>query len=349
MKVFHIESGLGNQMLSYCELLAAQLIDPKDEYYIETIIYDIQECNEVICQWNGYELERVFGIKVPNVRLLFTDEQWKNVMEEIRLSQFWKRNWNYPVYFTEALNRAGLPLKNIRGDFEEPLFASRFSGENTLKSRFVDSKIGDTIKRWYYRFNEKEKVQAIDNQEKVFITGEGNVFTGQWLSLKYRSNGIEKIDAKIRDTFCFPAFTNEKDIQMAEFIQSNNTVAIHARRGDMLGYNGNCYKYGYFRRAVNYIRRRTDNPLFVFFCDPGSVEWCRKNEQIFDLDFKKDKVLFVDWNKGKESYRDMQLMALCSHAIITNSSFGWWGAYLIKNPDKITISPDITINTTHHC
>ena len=57
----------------------------------------------------------------------------------------------------------------------------------------------------------------------------------------------------------------------------------------------------------------------------------------------------MDWNKGEESYRDMQLISLCKHAIITNSSFGWWGAYLIGNKTKITVSPDITINTTHHC
>ena len=59
-----------------------------------------------------------------------------------------------------------------------------------------------------------------------------------------------------------------------------------------------------------------------------------------------DVVEFVDWHSSAESYRDMQIMALCKHNIITNSSFGWWGSYLNTNPDKITISPDCRILTT---
>ena len=47
--------------------------------------------------------------------------------------------------------------------------------------------------------------------------------------------------------------------------------------------------------------------------------------------------------------QDIQLMSYCKHAIITLSSFGWWGAYFIKNPNKITISPILTIDTTYHC
>jgi len=52
VKVIHIELGLGNQMLSYCELLVMQKIHPGEQYYIENIIYDIPEVNNYICKWN---------------------------------------------------------------------------------------------------------------------------------------------------------------------------------------------------------------------------------------------------------------------------------------------------------
>ena len=63
MKIVHVESGLGNQMLSYCEYLALKSLHPEEDIYIETIVYDIPECNEVIKQWNGYELQRILMLQ----------------------------------------------------------------------------------------------------------------------------------------------------------------------------------------------------------------------------------------------------------------------------------------------
>ena len=352
MKVIHIESGLGNQMLSYCEYLAIKKANPADDVYIENIIYDIPECNEVICQWNGYELERIFGIKAPNIKDCFSEEQWKQIMADIRASEFWDKNWNYPVHITAALNRAGLHLKNIRGDFEAKGSIRNVNmkkpHKQALKDKLRESYPGNLLRRIYYRCNEKQIVAR--TQRNAFLKTEDNIFTGQFLNFKYRENGIERIVDEIKKVFQFPALTNPKDIELSAYLSKVNGVAIHARRGDMLGCNGYCYKYGYFRRAVKHIKKRVENPAFVFFTDPGSIEWCKKNERIFALDFTKDKVLFVDWNKDENSYRDMQLMSCCKHAIITNSTFGWWGAYFIDNPQKITISPVevIGVNTTYH-
>ena len=87
--------------------------------------------------------------------------------------------------------------------------------------------------------------------------------------------------------------------------------------------------------------------MFVFFTDENSVGWCEENEKIFGLNFSKDQVRFVTWNKGEDSYRDMQLMAACKHNIFTESTFGFWGAYLNQNPDKITCAPDCTMLATN--
>ena len=349
MKVIHIESGLGNQMLSFCEYLVAKKMNPNDDVYIETIIYEIPECNKVICQWNGYELEKIFGIKVPNIKDLFTEKQWQNIICEVRASKFWEKNWNYPVYIVQALNNAGLQIVNMRGDFEK-ISRNLACGEEATSwmSKLKDSYIGYTLKRWNNHIREKKYIEAVNHTKEIFIQTPENVFLGQFLSLKMRGNRREEIDNEIHKSFIFPQ-CDDKSKSFISYIEKFNAVAIHARRGDMLTMNGWCYKYGYFKRATKYIRKYVDNPIFIFFTDPSSIQWCKENQCVFGLDFSKDKILFVDWNTGEYSYRDIQIMSHCKHAIITNSSFGWWGAYFISNPQKITISPFIEIDTTYHC
>lgn len=349
MKVVHIESGLGNQMLSFCEYLALKKANPQDDVYIENIIFDIPECNEVISQWNGYELNRVFAIDAPNVRSLFDDVQWNKIMAEIRASRFWvleEHNWNYPVVFTTALNNAGLNLKNIRGNFESPeMMAACQPDKSSLACRLRHTLPFYYLQAWRHRRPiPLEKLNCIS---KLFLKTDEDIFTGQWLSFKYKESGIEQIAQEIEDTFVFPEVTDEKNKDALGFIGSRNSVAIHARRGDMLGVNYVYYATGFFKRAVKYIRKHVENPVFFIFCDPGSVGWAMENAEVLGLNVRKDEIHFVDWNKSTESYRDMQLMAACKHQIITNSTFGWWGAWMNKNPNKITISPEFRINTTH--
>lgn len=349
MKVIHIESGLGNQMLSFCEYLAMRNANPTDDIYIENIIFDIPECNDIICQWNGYELERIFGIEAPNIREVFTDVQWRQIMKDIRDSEFWLRNWNYPVHFTNAFRNAGLDIKNIRGDFETD--GSLMAFDRNRKKEWKDYIRGYDVYKYLKmkKDNYVERCQShkVDHRPLMFVHSDENLFTGQQLMMKNVNSGIEAIEDEVRKVFRFPPINDKKNADCIKMIQDCNSVAIHARRGDMLGYNYNCYRFGYFKRATNFIRSKVYNPVFFIFCDPGSVAWAKENSEILGLDFKKDEIHFVDWNKGQDSYRDMQLMAACKHQVITKSSFGWWGAWLNTNPDKITCSPSYMINTTH--
>ena len=353
MIVVDINSGLGNQMLAYCVVLSMQKTNPDNPCYVETIIYDIPECGDVVSQWNGYELERIFGLKAPNVKTLFTDEQWKDVMEEVRNSKFWEKQWNYPPFFIRAFKNAGLNLRNMKGDYADPNSPTYKKKETLLTNLRVyvlnKTELGAYIKNLYRKISASKLKYSSAHPERLFLKTNDDIFTGMWLDFKFNGNHIERIHDEILQTFVFPEFTTEKNRDFAKFLDSCNSVFVHARRGDMLSANGWCYKYGYFRRAVKHIKENVKDPVFVFFTNTGSIEWCKENAKTFGLDYSKDKVYFVDWNAGEESYRDMQLMSHCKHGIITNSTFGWWGAYLIQNPNKITISPMAEINTTYHC
>ncbi len=339
MKVVHIESGLGNQMLSYCELLALQYANPGETIYIETLAYDCPECSKVVSQWYGYELERIFGLTPPNISSLFDAATWAQIVEEVRATEWWKHRWNYPVAFTDVLARHGLVLDNVRGDFSTP-------PRPTLRSRLRKSK-------WYYKA--LVQLQHVmpgyfrrpDPQlDLIYLHTDRSVFTGNRLAFRSPRFERHRIDAEIRRSFVFPAWTDERNAALARQLEGRETVFIHARRGDMLSWIGWCYEDGFFARAVRHIRHRVERPLFVFFTNTDSVEWCKANPKVFGLDFNRDEVIFVDWNKGQESFRDLQLMTHCKHGILTESTFGWWGATLIDYPHKITIAPAPHVDVT---
>lgn len=119
---------------------------------------------------------------------------------------------------------------------------------------------------------------------------------------------------------------------LPELLNKKNTVAVHIRRSDYLGDN----RFGalgekYYHDAIETAKKRIENPFFIFFSD--DIDWCKdkfKGENIFFCDYK-------DWDKD---YLQLYLMSKCSHQIIANSSFSWWGAWLNNNAGKIVIRPE---------
>lgn len=349
MIVVHMDSGLGNQMLDYAEFLAIQKTNPTQKCYLENLIYELPYKQGMISMWNGYELERIFGIKVPNLKELFSKNEWNDILNDVEKSKFWEDDWNFTPPVLNALNKQGL----ILNDFGKIPGKRMQSPQNTrerlnyFKYKFFQTFCGYNLKRMGKVILQKKIIIDLKKKYNVFRIYPENSFTGHSLALKYKHMGIELIEEDIREAFRFPPITDQRNIELLKKIQSTNSVSVHARRSDLLFVNEYCYKYGFFKRSIRYIKKKVKNPLFIFFTDENSIGWCEKNEKIFGLDFSKDQVLFVTWNKGNDSYRDMQLMAECQHNIFTESSFGFWGAYLNKNPNKITCSPNVTVISTN--
>ena len=160
---------------------------------------------------------------------------------------------------------------------------------------------------------------------------------GYWQTEKY----FKPIEQVIRKDFTFRNPLDKKNKALLLNITKTNSISIHIRRGDYVNHalHGNICNENYYKIATNYIQEKTDNPVFFVFSDDPN--WCKKHLHL-------QNSTFIDWNTGRDSYRDMQLMSHCKHNIIANSSFSWWAAWLNINPDKIVIGPDRWVNTTNN-
>ncbi|HEY5993172.1 MAG TPA: alpha-1,2-fucosyltransferase [Gallionellaceae bacterium] len=155
---------------------------------------------------------------------------------------------------------------------------------------------------------------------------------GYWQSEKY----FKECEATIRSEFTFRQRLDARNAELADEIGRTSAVSLHVRRGDYarnpraLVTHGLC-SLDYYRAAINYVAERVESPEFFIFSD--DISWAQKN---LDMTFP---CRFIDHNQGAQSFVDMQLMSLCRHHIIANSSFSWWGAWLNSSPQKIVIAP----------
>lgn len=110
-------------------------------------------------------------------------------------------------------------------------------------------------------------------------------------------------------------------------------VSIHLRLewGNQIKYNVN-----YFKNSIQYIENklRDTNSKINYF--------------VFSDNIYKAKKMLSQLNKtfvyceNNFDYIDLWIMSLCKHNIICHSTFGWWGAYLNKNKEKLVLYPSFT-------
>jgi hypothetical protein len=150
-------------------------------------------------------------------------------------------------------------------------------------------------------------------------------FIGCWQSARY----FEHIADEIRQELTLPKISDEAQ-RIADRLRNTNSAFIHVRRGDYLKpwntqYHGNL-GLDYYQKAIEHIRNHQAGvDIYVFSDDP---EWCRENISGEVISGKFDQ------------YEDLYLMQQCKHAVIANSTYSWFGAWLgDTQPDRIVVAP----------
>lgn len=120
-------------------------------------------------------------------------------------------------------------------------------------------------------------------------------------------------------------------------------ISVHVRRGDNVTHPPGYHPLRspeYYNDAAKLL---PSGSVVVFSDDP---DWCREN---IESALGRDVAFFYEGVARPREYADrlayenapvldwidVQLMALCDHHILSNSSYAWWGAFLSDDPSPI--------------
>lgn len=242
-----------------------------------------------------------------NVYLDFSFLQQNNTSSEA----FTSRDFEIGIF--------NITYKTFSNDLRKIFFGKTF--KNRVLRRFIYGKL------IYVKQAENEFIK-IHSAKNIYLDG-------YFQSEKYFQN----IRKTLLEEFIFPSVDKKNSMILDKINSSENSVSIHIRRGDYLkpkvqNYHGTLTPE-YYYNAIKILNESFENCKYFVFSD--------------DIPYTKgifrdiENIEYVDLNHGKDSWKDMFLMSNCSHHIIANSSFSWWGAWLGQKKGK-TIAPENWFN-----
>jgi len=105
-------------------------------------------------------------------------------------------------------------------------------------------------------------------------------------------------------------------------------VIVHIRRGDYENYTvygqSTLLPLSYFKKQVEWFSRNKKNCFFIFLSD---------RPEFIEEEFGYVEKKFISGNNHFGT--DFAIMTQCKSAILSPSSFGWWGSYMMKERDII--------------
>ena len=161
---------------------------------------------------------------------------------------------------------------------------------------------------------------------------------------------FKHVEKELREDYTFKQEWISPCLEFMSQFENREVVFLHVRRGDPNLTDKRGFKWAYvnlqdqhpvqpleyYENALSHFPE--DMPVLVF---SDSIDWCKEQDI-----FKSDRFMFSEPEDKYDDgalvpYVDLCLMSLCSHAIIANSSMSWWGAWLISNPNKKVIAPQM--------
>lgn len=185
----------------------------------------------------------------------------------------------------------------------------------------------------------REQGQAFD--PRVLALSGSLILDGYWQSEEY----FKHCRPLIEQTFDWTSVASREVAEpLVREIETPRSVAVHVRRGDYArdpathAFHGVCDP-DYYRRAAGIVGEHVADPHFFIFSD--DIDWAEANLKL------PGKCTAVRHSDGVTPHVDMWLMSRCAHAIIANSSYSWWAAWLTERPGKCIVAPRLWFRAPH--
>lgn len=178
--------------------------------------------------------------------------------------------------------------------------------------------------------------QSFDFHDEYLLPNDFTYFSGFFQNAKY----LKGLEQELKSIFYYDSnnFSDFGKQRLELILQAKNGIFIHIRRGDYckIGWE---LGMDYYKRAIQYIMDRVEEPKFFIFgaTDMSFTEQFQKNLGLNESNSVNlsEKTITQD-----NQHEDMFLMCYCKHAILANSSYSFWSAYLGgANANNIVIAP----------
>ena len=255
---------------------------------------------------------------------LFQYALGRRIAEEKKETLFLDLSWYEKFDDKNGLTKREFLLNNFNTNYQKYNSSTPYRFEKKgvikkilLKVRKINHRLylkTGLFESWAFRQSGLNPInEATKTKKDIYLKGE-------WLTEAL----ISPVQHILQKELTLKTNPNKTNKLLLDQINNSNSVLVHIRRGDyvakrMHDLGGICTEK-YFNEAIALIESKVSNPHFYVFSD--DITWARNT-------FGETMFTYITGNENAPE-EDLRLMMSCKHAIISNSTFSWWGAWLNK-------------------
>ena len=223
MRIQYFNGGLANQVFQYIFYRHAQLATGnKYTWFLDDSFFFFKN------EHNGYELEKIFGVKPNLLSQYFSPQAWDHFIE----------NRKNGIGTAQTMLNMGIDIKLIT------------EASNYVTSNPFHGPVCNISTNEYH-------------PEILDVPGQALYYFGYWINKQW----LEKYKEQILSELTFPPILDEHNLSYASKIKSSLSVGVHIRRGDFVKLGWELNPETYHAYCEMFLESYPELTFFVFSDD----------------------------------------------------------------------------------